>query len=102
MQKPNKNITEMPYAKWLEEILHDLVDIPMRSIAISGVTETGDFYTNYFRATMGDKVTLAGMISQDAMLDTLAANGVIEYDEDESEEEENTDGSEEDEDFGDE
>lgn len=98
MHKPNKNITEMPYAKWLEETLHDLVDIPMRAISIAAITENGDFYSNYFKATMADKVTLAGIISQDAMFDTLAANGVIEYEE----EEENIDGSEEDENLGDE
>ena len=43
---------------------------------------------------MGDKLLLAGLIQQDAMLDTLEANGIIKS-EDDYEEDENDDGKEE-------
>ena len=86
MTKPYNNITDMPYAKWLEQILHDITDIPMRAISIAAITENGDFYSNYYKATMADKLVLSGVINQDAMLDTLAANGVVEYEDEEYEE----------------
>ena len=35
---------------------------------------------------MGDKLLVAGIIQQDAMFDSLAANGVIDYDDDEENE----------------
>ena len=36
---------------------------------------------------MIDKLTISGIIQQDAMLDSLAANGFIEYKDDDDEEE---------------
>lgn len=82
----NKNITEMPYAKWLEQTLRDISELPVRSIALVGVLENGDAYTNYYNVSMTDKLILSGLINQDAMLDALAANGVIEYVDDDEEE----------------
>lgn len=87
MSAGNKNITDMPYAQWLEQTLRDISDLDVRSIAFSGVLESGDVYTAYYNAQMTDKLVLAGIINQDAMMDTLEANGVIEYEEDDEEEE---------------
>lgn len=86
MSTGNKNITDMPYAQWLEQTLRDISDLDIRSIAFSGVLESGDVYTAYYNAHMTDKLVLAGIINQDAMMDTLEANGIIEYEEDEEEE----------------
>lgn len=90
----NTNITEMPYAKWLEQTLRDISAVPVRGIAISAVYDNGDTYTNYYNVSMNDKLVLSGLISQDATLDMLAANGVISYEEDDedSAEEEDVDG----------
>lgn len=89
MTNNKKNITDMPYAKWLEETLHDISDLPIRGFALVGVLENGDAYTSYWNTPMTDKLMLAGLINQDAMLDALEASGFIEYEDDEEEEEEN-------------
>lgn len=81
-----KNITDMPYAQWLEETLRDISTLPVTGIAILGVLEGGEAYTTYYNTTMADKLFLSGLINQDATLDMLAAQGIIEYtDEDEEE-----------------
>lgn len=89
----NHNITEMPYAKWLEQSLSDISALPIRGIAIVGITEDGDAYTNYYNTSMADKLVLAGFINQDAMFDSMAANGIIDYDypEDDDEDDETDD-----------
>lgn len=84
MSKKN-DITEMPYAQWLEQALREISKEPLRGIALIGLFSNGDAYTNYWNASMSDKLILAGLINQDATLDMLAAQGVIEY-EDEDEE----------------
>lgn len=75
----NKNITDMPYAQWLEETLHDISELPVRGFALVGVLENGDAYTSYWNTTMMDKLSLAGLINQDATLDMMAAQGIISY-----------------------
>lgn len=92
--KPN-NITDMPYAKWMEQTLHDIFEMPMKGILVAGVLENGDTYTNYYSISMADKLLLAGLINQDATLDMMAANGIIKYEEDDENEEEETYGEEE-------
>ena len=82
--KPN-NITEMPYAKWMEQVLNDIFDLPMRGIAVVAVLENGDSYTNYYNISMSDKLVLAGLINQDATLDMMTASGIIKYEEDDEE-----------------
>lgn len=94
----NHNITKMPYAKWLEQSLSDISALPIRGIAIVGITEGGDAYTNYYNTSMADKLVLAGLINQDAMFDSMAANGIIDYDypEDNDEDDETDDVKEDD------
>ena len=78
----NKNdIRNMSYASWLEKTLQELVNFPVKGICIAATTNTGDFYVNYYNVPMGDKLTISGLVNQDAMLDTMAANGIIEYEE---------------------
>lgn len=77
------NINELPYAAWLEKNLKDLISSPVKSICISAVSEDGDIYRDYYKVTMLDKILIAGIIQQDAMLDSMAANGIVEYVEDE-------------------
>lgn len=87
MSGRSKNITDMPYAQWLERTLRDISELDTRAIALVGVLENGDVYTGYYNTSMTDKLVLAGVINQDAMMDSLKANGVIEYEEDDEEEE---------------
>ena len=77
----------MPYAKWLESVLKDITKYPVKGISFNAVTEDGEIYTNYYNLSMGDKLLVSGIIQQDAMLDTLAASGVIEYGDDDEEDE---------------
>lgn len=77
------NITDMPYARWLEQTLHDISELPVQCIVLAGVLKNNEVYTAYYNTSMGDKLLLAGIINQDATLDTLAAQGLIEYEEEE-------------------
>lgn len=86
----NTNITEMPYATWLEETLRDISTMPITGIAILGVLEGGETYTAYYNVPMADKLLLSGLVNQDATLDMLAAQGIIQY----ADEEEDVDGEE--------
>lgn len=82
------DIRNMPYAEWLEKALQELIHFPVKGICIAATTDNGEYYVNYHNIPMGDKLTIAGLINQDAMLDTLAANGLISYEEDDETEEE--------------
>lgn len=83
---PNNNVTSLPYAKWLEKSLQELVKFPVKGICINATTTNGEVYTNYYNMSMLEKLTIAGVVQQDAMFDSMAANGVIEYADDEAEE----------------
>lgn len=96
MTEKKNNITDMPYAKWLEQTLRDISNIPVRGMVVSCILEDGNTYTNYWKTSMGDKILLSGLIQQDAMFDSLEANGVIQYDNDDGDDtEEDTDDEEE-------
>ena len=86
MNNNENDIREMPYAEWLEGALRRISVMPMRTLILIGITEDGDTYNDYYNATMGDKLMIAGMIQQDAMLDTLEANGYIKSMDDDDEE----------------
>lgn len=83
MSNNKKNITDMPYAKWLEETLRDISHLPVRGFALVGILESGDAYTSYWNTSMMDKLILAGLINQDATLDMMAAQGIISYEDEE-------------------
>lgn len=85
----SNNITNMAYAQWLEQALRELTTLKVHGIVIAATIEGGDTYTNYYNVSMADKLMLSGLINQDATLDMLAANGIIQFEDDE---EENDDG----------
>lgn len=88
-------MSEKPIVKWLREVLRDISQFDARGIAVASINKDGDSYVSYYKMNMADKVLISGLIQQDAMLDTLAQNGIISYDEsdedddDEEEEEDN-------------
>lgn len=82
----NINITNMPYAQWLEQTLREVSSLPVRGIVLAGILENGDSYTAYYSVSMNDKLLLSGLINQDATLDMLAAQGIIGYEEEDEEE----------------
>lgn len=87
------NITDMPYAQWLEETLQEITSFPVQGIVLACTLTNGDVYAAYYNIPMRDKLVLSGVINQDATLDMLAAQGIIEY---EDEEEDNKDAEEDD------
>lgn len=83
MNNSPNDIFNLPYAKWLEQTLQELVKFPVKGICISATSTDGEVYVNYHDISMADKLVISGLIQQDAMLDTMAANGMVEYAEDE-------------------
>lgn len=78
--RDNNNLNDLPYAKWLEESLQNIVGKPVQSICILTKFESGDIGTGYWDCAVGDKILFAGFLQQDAMLDTLKNNGFLEED----------------------
>lgn len=85
-------INKLPYAQWLEQSLQHIVGKPVQAICImtkfaNTEEELGDdIGTGYWNCSVADKLLFAGFIQQDAMLDSMRANGYIPDDEDETEE----------------
>lgn len=86
-------MAEKPVVEWLREVLRDISQFDARGIAVASINKDGDSYLSYYKMNMADKVLISGLIQQDAMLDTLAQNGIVSYDE--SDEDEDDDDEEE-------
>ena len=88
-------MSENSIVEWLREVLRDISQFDARGIAVASINKDGDSYVSYYKMNMADKVLISGLIQQDAMLDTLAQNGIISYDDsdedndDDEEEEDN-------------
>lgn len=74
-------MSEKPIVEWLREVLRDISQFDARGIAVASINKDGDSYVSYYKMNMADKVLISGLIQQDAMLDTLAQNGIVSYDE---------------------
>ena len=85
-------MSEKPIVEWLRGALRDISQFDARGIAVASINKDGDSYVSYYKMNMADKVLISGLIQQDAMLDTLAQNGIVGYDEsDEGDDEEEED-----------
>lgn len=80
-------INNLPYARWLEKSLQNIVGKPVQSICILTKFDGGDVGTGYYDCSVADKLLFSGFLQQDAMLDTLEANGYLEEDEEDDEQE---------------
>jgi hypothetical protein len=83
------NLKKLPYAQWLEDTIQDIVKLPVKGLAISLILEDGSVYSNYHNIFALDKLTIAGTIQQDAMYDSMRANGLITNAEEDEEDESN-------------
>lgn len=81
-----EDISTLPYAQWLEDSLQSIVGKPIQAMCIMTKLETGEVGSGYYNCAMTDKLVFAGFIQQDAMLDTLVANGFVEEETEEDEE----------------
>lgn len=79
------NLTELPYAKWLESTLQKLVSKPVESICIMYKLKNGDVHLADFKCSTADKIVFAGFLQHDAMMDSLIANGYVQEDDTEDE-----------------
>lgn len=70
------DICSKNYAHFLEETLRDMLQLPVEGICIITKLRGGAVFTNYFQSSMTDKITYAGIIQQDAMLEMLQANNM--------------------------
>lgn len=78
------NLNKLPYAHWLEESLQQIVDMPVESMCImTKFADTGAVHTAYFNCSPMDKLMFAGLINQDAMIDTLKINRMVPGDDEE-------------------
>lgn len=85
------NLKEIPYTQWLEETLQNIVKLPVKGICLNVTLADGAVYTDYYNISMNNKLIIAGLIQQDAMYDSLRANGLIKN----ADEEDESDGEEE-------
>ena len=79
--------SSLPYAEWLENSLRNLASKRVDSLCIMAVTEDSEVLTGYYNCSVPDKFLMSGYLNQDAMIETLQANGLIPSDEDEEDEE---------------
>ena len=69
--------SSLPYAEWLENSLRNLASKRVDSLCIMAVTEDSEVLTGYYNCSVPDKFLMSGYLNQDAMIETLRANGLI-------------------------
>ena len=77
-----------PIVDFLQQTIRDISKFPTKGIAIAVTSDTSEQYVSYYNVSMADKILISGLINQDATLDMLAANGIIDYDEEDDSDEE--------------
>lgn len=75
------DLNNLPYAQWLEQSLQNIVTKPIQSICILTKFEGGDIGTGYYECSVADKLTFAGFLHHDAVMDSLSNDGYLEDDE---------------------
>lgn len=71
------DIREKDYAEFLEVTLKELVTLPVEGIYILAKLQGGATYTRFHNSSITDKILYAGLIQQDAMIETLEKNGMV-------------------------
>ena len=79
---------DLPYAEWLEKSLQNIASSPIQSICIVAKRTNGEMLTGYYNCSVTDKLLFAGYINQDAMMDSLYANGYISGEDDDEDDDE--------------
>ena len=78
-----EEIHNLPYASWLEKSLKTLLEADITAICLLTKTADDEVGCGYWNASVTDKVLFAGMVQQDAMIDTLQNNGFLDPEEEE-------------------
>lgn len=71
------DIFQKEYAEYLETTLKELVTLPVEGICILAKLQGGATYTSFHKASITDKILYAGLIQQEAMIETLEKNRMI-------------------------
>ena len=71
------DIFQKEYAEYLETTLKELVTLPVEGICILAKLQGGATYTSFHKSSITDKILYAGLIQQDAMIETLEKNRMI-------------------------
>ena len=71
------DIFQKEYAEYLETTLKELVTLPAEGICILAKLQGGATYTSFHKSSITDKILYAGLIQQDAMIETLEKNRMI-------------------------
>ena len=68
------DIEKLPYAKWLEETIRDLVEGNPQQICIAAIMPDRSVGTAYYECSAQDKAILAHNIQVDITMDVIEAN----------------------------
>ena len=71
------DIREKDYAEFLEVPLKELVTLPVEGICILAKLQGGSTYIRFHNSSITDNILYAGLIQQDAMIETLEKNGMV-------------------------
>ena len=71
------DIYQKEYAEFLEATLRELVTLPVEVICLLSKLQGCATYTSFHKASITDKILYAGLIQQDAMIETLEKNRMI-------------------------
>lgn len=70
--------TSLPYSDWLERSLHNIMSNQVDSICIITKNKNDEIMAGYYNCSIADKILFGGFLSQEAMIDTLYDQGLIE------------------------
>ena len=69
------NVTESPYAEWLEELIQMILELKPEKIGICAISSDGDVLTGYYGdCSHVDKAVMSYHMSLDAHQDVIMAN----------------------------
>lgn len=68
------DITQQPYAEWLEASLRELVDLHPRTIGIVCIMPDGTTGTQYFNADNRDRTVMCEALQIDSLEELLRVN----------------------------
>ena len=85
------DVTQTPYAGWLEDLIRTLLELKPNKIAVAAIIPDGDVLTGYYGdCTHVDKAIMGYHLNLDATMDVVEANArVITRAAEEQEEQEN-------------
>lgn len=76
------DLTNLPYADWLERSLQNIVSSDVQSICIMTKTKSGVVGTGYYECAAIDKLLFASYLQHDAVIDTMTTDETMEDEED--------------------